>query len=67
MDDKQLGFSKYPFKTPNQIADEDPKYIIWLYKEHSSGKKLVSQSLYTACQMDVHEQEDHTEDCYSIY
>ena len=67
MDDKKLGFGKYAFNTPNEIADKDPKYIIWLYEEHSSGKQLVSRSLYTACQMDVNEQEDHTEDCYSVY
>ncbi len=67
MDDKQLGFGKYAFKTPNQIADSDPRYIVWLYEEHKEGKQLVSKSMYTACQMDIDEEGDHTEDCYSVW
>lgn len=65
-DKEPLGFGKYPFSSPENIADKDPQYIIWLYENHSDGKNIVSRNLYNACVMDVEEQ-DHTDDCASIY
>lgn len=42
-----LKFGKYASQTPEQIADLDPGYIVWLYDEFDS--RLVSRALYLAC------------------
>jgi hypothetical protein len=66
IDDVPIGFGKYTFNTPNQIADKDPRYLVWAYENTVIGKKSISRELYNSCVLDL-EDADHTEDCASIY
>ena len=53
LDDQKLTFGKYMFKTPNEIADIDPSYIVWLY--NNVKPRVVSKSLAVACELDIAE------------
>lgn len=50
IDDIPLTFGKHEGLTPNQIANEDTQYIIWMY-EHVKPRRC-SCELYNACQED---------------
>lgn len=47
LDHSPLDFGKYSGKTPNEISEIDPKYVIWMYQnfEHPPCSKM----LYQAC------------------
>ena len=32
MDKQPLGFGKYAEQTPEEIAEADPSYIVWMYE-----------------------------------
>jgi hypothetical protein len=51
-DHAPLGFGKHIGKTPNEISEIDPGYIVWLY-ENTEGN--VSRALYVACRNEVHD------------
>jgi hypothetical protein len=50
LDDQKLTFGKHKFRTPHEIAEDDPSYIVWLYE--NINPKVVSKSLYIACSLD---------------
>ena len=56
LDETPLTFGKYKGKTPEEIAEIDESYIVWLY-ENVEPKKC-SKQLYLACEMDIREYED---------
>ena len=47
IDEVPVGFGKYEGLTFNQIAKDDPSYVIWAHEEFSS--KPCSRKLYLAC------------------
>ena len=53
LDQTPLTFGKYKSRTPEEIADIDESYIIWLY-ENVEPKKC-SKQLYLACEMGIRE------------
>lgn len=55
IDKQPLSFGKHVFKTPEEVADIDPSYVVWLYE--NVNPKVVSRSLYQACEMDIAENE----------
>lgn len=52
IDDMPLGFGKHQGSTPNEIADTDPSYIVWLYE---TMPDKCSKALYLAVEQDVRE------------
>ena len=48
-DDLPLTFGKYKGKTPNQIAEVDPSYIVWMVEKTKKGEGRASRDLYLAC------------------
>jgi len=42
-DDQPLLFGKYVGKTPKEVLEEDPSYIVWLF---DNIENQVSQELY---------------------
>lgn len=59
LDDTPLTFGKYQGSTPNEIADFDPNYIIWM--RENVARKVVTHELYMAC---VDAQEDDEFDTF---
>lgn len=55
LDETPLPFGKWKGRTPEQVADVDPGYIMWLYE--NVQPKRCSRGLYLACEMDVREAE----------
>lgn len=70
LDHTPLIFGKYVFRTPDQIAEDDPEYIVWMYREwQNSGKPPpCSKLLYDACreELDDNPREDLFFDSYDI-
>lgn len=52
LDKTPLTFGKYEGSTPEEIADLDPSYIVWMY-ENISPKKCTRE-LYLACEEEEH-------------
>lgn len=55
-----LSFGKYKGMTPEQIADRDPAYIVWLYEHHQP--RVCTKSLMLACADEMDEQEEDLEE-----
>lgn len=60
LDEQRLTFGKYQGYTPEQVADADPEYIVWLYDNHK--EKYCSRPLRELCAMDIRELEYYDED-----
>jgi len=56
IDSEPLRFGKYPGKTPDEIADEDPSYIIWMFE--SIKNPPCSKFLYECCKWDSEDSPD---------
>lgn len=56
LDTTPLTFGRYKGKTPEQIADLDPSYIVWMYE--NVKPKACSRSLWVACTDAMDEAED---------
>ena len=54
VDHTVLSFGKYKSRTPSQISEEDPDYIVWLSGE-TNLKDFVSPLLVRECQADLQE------------
>lgn len=37
IDDKPLTFGKYKGKTPNELLEEDPGYLVWMMNNFENG------------------------------
>ncbi len=48
IDDTKLTFGKHSGSTPNEIADGDPNYIVWLYDNLDT--KFCSRRLRQYCE-----------------
>jgi hypothetical protein len=46
-----LGFGKYRHLTPDEIAETDPSYIVWMYD--NVRPRRCSKSLRDACEHDI--------------
>lgn len=60
LDETPLTFGKYKGKTPDEISDLDPSYIVWMYdtiKPH-----LCSEAMYKYCKRELKEYEQEKED-----
>lgn len=44
LDNMELGFGKYRYKTPAQLLVTDPGYIVWMYEQTERG--ACSEELY---------------------
>lgn len=53
LDHKPMEFGKYKGRTPSEIADFDPGYIVWLY--NSIDPKRCSRLLADACEEDLND------------
>jgi len=51
LDHTPLCFGKYAGKTPDQISDRNPGYVVWLYEQ--CKPQCVSRALYEACREDI--------------
>lgn len=47
VDDTPLTFGKYKGRTPDDIADDDPGYIVWAYE--TIGNHICSKAMYDYC------------------
>ena len=50
LDHTALDFGKHNGKTPSEISEIDPQYVIWMYQTFES--KPCSKALYDACVID---------------
>lgn len=51
IDSRPLTFGKHKGSTPEEIAQDDPSYIVWLYENIDPSP--VSEELYEQCVDDV--------------
>lgn len=47
LDKTPLPFGKYRGMTPDEISEEDPSYIVWMYE--TIKPKRCSRFLYSVC------------------
>ena len=59
IDETPLTFGKYKGQTPEQIAEENPSYLIWAYE--NLDNKPCTKLLYYAC---LHDEEEKGEGSY---
>lgn len=59
LDDKPLTFGKLAGNTPNQIAEVEPSYIVWLHE--NLDKKVCTTKLYEKCKNIVEDYEEEKE------
>jgi hypothetical protein len=57
IDDEALTFGKYRGRTPNQVAEVDPSYVIWMF-ESVKNFQTCSPELYDACLQDEADEDD---------
>ena len=61
-----LSFGKYEGKTPEEVAEIDEGYIVWMYDNVTP--KYCTKGLRDYCEMDIREQESIIiENGYDIY
>jgi len=48
LDDTELTFGKYKGETPNEIAEEDPQYLMWMYD--TLNTKFCTKKLRDQCE-----------------
>lgn len=60
LDHTPLDFGKHNGKTPSEIAEIDPKYVIWMY--HEFDNQPCSKVLYNACVEAEEDDPTHNED-----
>lgn len=55
LDETPLKFGKYKGLTPEQVAEIDSSYIVWMYQKFDNPP--CSKELAEACEMDIREME----------
>ena len=58
LDTTVLTFGKHKGKTPEQVSDIDPAYIVWLYD--TLTPRRCTKSLYLACVELLEEEPEET-------
>ena len=48
LDDTPLTFGKYNGETPNEVANNDPQYIVWLFDNLNT--KFCTEKLRDVCE-----------------
>jgi len=70
-DFRPLTFGKYKGKTPEEVAQIDPSYVCWMYKEVKPTP--CSLALKNECEQDVrelqseHDSQDDVRDTYDRF
>jgi len=59
LDDTPLTFGRLAGNTPNQIANVEPSYIVWLYE--NLDKRVCTTKLYEECKNIVEDYESDKE------
>jgi hypothetical protein len=64
LDNKPLPWGKYKGRTPGDVAEEDPGYIVWLWGncKDNLAAPLCSQALYEACKKEWEQRDQYTDD-----
>ena len=66
IDSIPLSFGKYINQTPEQVAERDPQYILWMYD--NIKPKPCTKQLRDYCEMDIRDEEEIIkENRWSIY
>jgi uncharacterized protein (DUF3820 family) len=60
LDHTPLNFGKYKGKTPDEISEHDPSYIVWMY--NNIKPKPCSEWLMEVCKADIAYLEDDDDD-----
>lgn len=60
LDHTPLCFGKHMSKTPDEISQTNPGYVIWLYEQ--CKPQVVSRALYEACVEDENDDPDRWEE-----
>jgi hypothetical protein len=55
-DNMPMGFGKYAAKTPIQVHDIDPKYLVWAYE--NVGTHVCTIALYKSAKFDIEDELD---------
>lgn len=62
LNDTPLTFGKYKGKTPMEVAENDPEYLIWAF-DNVTSHKTCTKELRDHCEQDQRDEEaDHDED-----
>lgn len=61
LDKTPLNFGKHRGKTPDEISEIDPSYIVWMY-ERIKNRPTCSHFLYECCRYDSGK--DETDEVY---
>ena len=61
LDKTPLNFGKHMGKTPDEISEIDPSYIVWMY-ERIQNRPTCSHFLYECCRYDSGK--DETDEVY---
>jgi hypothetical protein len=51
LDNTPLTFGKYAGWTPDEVADEDPSYIVWLWE--NTDIRRCSKAMYVFCKKSI--------------
>lgn len=49
LDHSRIGFGKYRDKTPEQISENDPEYLVWAWQNVLNRPLFMSDVLYKEC------------------
>lgn len=60
-DNTPLHFGKYRGKTPDEISEFDPEYIVWAYNNLEVGHSVITKGMYQYCKSAVREAFDDPE------
>lgn len=60
LDNKPLTFGKYKGKTPDEISDIDPDYIVWMWKNIEI--KHCTRAMYNYCLQSWDDEEERDMD-----
>ena len=70
-DSEPFEFGKHKGLTPNQIAEEDPGWLVWAYEnikqKRAYGFPICSRTLYLACKDERDDSQEEDETPYDLY
>jgi hypothetical protein len=66
LDHTSLLFGRHKGKTPDQVSEVDPSWLVWAY-ETIKDKRICSKVLYEACKQDNQEDDSGVDDTYERF
>ena len=60
LDKTPLTFGKYKGMTPDEVSEQDPSYVVWMYE--TIKPKKCSSFLYESCMRDLKPDEEEEYD-----